>query len=130
MPANLSKRYRGLLSSYTLTTAAGALTVPVRNSPGGRVLITLTTANESGTMTLQMAVNGYSGTGSSVAFVASLTAAVTANGTTHYLFGASSATEEGPITEAFLNPLPSNFDIVLTPTVGTSFDVTLGVAFC
>ena len=129
MARHLSKAYRGV-PAQTISTAGGAVTIPIRNGASGCVLITLTLASEVGTATLQMAVNGYSGTGASVAFVSSLTAGLTAAGTTHYLFGASSATEEGPITEAFMNRLPESFDIVLTCSGSSaSFDVTVGVAF-
>ena len=129
MGARTSLRTRGF-PAQTISTAGGAVTIPVRRGASGDVLITITTTNEVNTASLQMAVNGYSGLGASVAYVASLTAAVTTNSTTHYLFGASSATEEGPITEAFLNRLPENFDIVLTVTgASASFDVAVGVAF-
>lgn len=129
-PKYRSPRTIGLLNSYTLTTAAGALTVPVRNAYSPSAVITIVAASEVGTASVQMAVNCKMGAGADVAIVPTLSAAITAAGTYRYSINSAVMSFTG-MTQAFDGVfVTQDFDIVLTCTGGgASMDITMAVAF-
>ena len=136
MSASLSKRYLTLCNAAAHTKvggSAGIYTYNVARGASGSAIITLITASEVGTGVLQMTVTNKTATGTSIAVAASLTAAVTANGTTHYYFGCPITTAESPATEAWIMGLTENFTVTIDVSGSTAdidgFTCTLMVAF-
>lgn len=131
-PKYRSPRTVGLLQSYTLTAAAGALTVPVRNAYSPRAIVTIVTANEQATASLQMVVNVKLGAGADLTIVSALGTPITAAGTYRYAIthGPALSLITGMTEEFSGRALSQDFDIVLTVTgAASSFDVTMTVAF-
>jgi len=130
MPRESNIKTLGLLSSYTLTTTAGALTVPVKNRYSGNGLITVVTAAEVATASLQMALNLKTGAGADLAMFASLGSPITANGTNRYFIGSYRGASPLGIVASYEGYLTEHFDIVLTVTGSSaSFDVSLAICF-
>ena len=137
MSAKLTQRYRVLHSAAPIIKsggAAGVYTFNVARGASGAAIISLILADEVGTGSVQMTVTNKTATGTDMAVAASLAAALTAAGTTHYAFGYGSTTAEAPITEAWFTPLTENFTITLSAAASSGADdgfttATLSVAF-